>query len=219
MPHFRVLLACLGKRVVTRSLPHGRALLLIPRGSGAGRDSEQMVRSHGVFLGKFLGLPRSWGLTSKAGFWGSLGGGAPEGVLGVCLTDEIGALTMLGGHREGGLGTPHVSTHKLGREGANPTVVGEEVSPTLVQASSPGAGGGQRSLESRSGRAEAAQTGPQAQEFPHKDVPAGGGEEELAWPLESFRRARHWVSGPGLARLAGVGGPAAHRGPDMRGWL
>lgn len=72
------------------------------------------------------------------------------------------------------------------------------MSPALVQASSPGASGGQRSLESRSGRAEAAQTGPQAQEFPHKDVPAEGGEEELAWPLESFRRARRWVSGPGL---------------------
>lgn len=118
VPHFGVLLACLGKRVAARSLPHRPALFLIPRGSGAGRDSEQMARSHGVFLRKFLGLPRPWGLTSKAGFWGSLGGGAPEGVLGVCLTDQTGALTTLGGHREGGLGAPDVSTHKLGREGA-----------------------------------------------------------------------------------------------------
>lgn len=194
------------------------ALFLIPRGSGAGRDSEQVVRSHSVFLGKFLGLPRSWGLTSKAGFWGSLGGGAPEGVLGVCLTDQTGALTMPGDHREGGLGAPHVSTHKPGREGP----------------SNGGGGGGEPS--SGPGLLCWSWCGPEepgvevwesrgcTNRPPGPGVSPQGrsgrrGEEELAWPLESFRRARRWVSGPGLAQLAGVGRPAARRGPGVRGWL
>lgn len=51
MPHFGVLLACLGKGTVTaRSLPHRPALFLIPQGSGVRRESEQVARSRGGFL-------------------------------------------------------------------------------------------------------------------------------------------------------------------------
>lgn len=57
---------------------------------------------------------------------------------------------MVKDHREGERGTPHVGIHKLGGRRDRPTVGGREVSLAPALASSPGAGGDQRSLESRS---------------------------------------------------------------------
>lgn len=59
--------------------------------------------------------------------------------------------------------------------------MGEEVSPALVQASSAGAGGGQRSLESRSGRVEADKQAPRPRSFPTRTFrPGWGGGAGLA---------------------------------------
>lgn len=75
----------------------GPALFLIPEGSGAGRETEQVARSPGGSLGRFSGLsPRVLGSFPRtAGTGGSLGGRGPhQGVF--RSADRIRAGTRLG---------------------------------------------------------------------------------------------------------------------------
>lgn len=83
VPHAGVLLADLGKGEEAQ----GPALFLIPEGSGAGRETEQVERSPGGFLGRFSGVsPRVLGSFPRAaGIGVSLGGRGPhQGVFRIC---------------------------------------------------------------------------------------------------------------------------------------